>query len=476
MNNTLHTDWIENITFDELSIGQSAQLVRTLTLQDIQAFAAVSGDTNPAHLDPDYANDTRFHGVIAHGMWGGALISAVLGTQFPGPGTIYLQQNLHFTRPVHVGDTLQVRVEVQEKDASKHHVTLQCEILNQHGEQVLNGLARVIAPQHKVRRPQPEAPHIQLFSPQARLQALLQQASALERVRCAVVHPCDEPSLSGALQAASHGLIEPVLVGPRHKIEATAAEAGLSLDGLEIVDVSHSHAAADTAADMALAGQVEILMKGSLHTDELLHAVLCRAGLRTGRRMSHVFRFEVPTYPKPLWVTDAALNIAPTLQDKVDIVQNAVDFAIAMGTPKPKVAVLAAVETVNPDMPATIEAAALSKMAERGQIKGATVDGPLAFDNAISAHAAHIKHIQSLVAGDADILLAPNIESGNMLAKQLEYLGGATASGLVLGARVPIALTSRADSPDTRVASAVLALIAAHAARQDPIRKAQLGR
>ena len=476
MNDALHTDWIENITFDELEIGQSAELVRTLTLQDIQAFAAVSGDTNPAHLDPDYANDTRFHGVIAHGMWGGALISAVLGTQFPGPGTIYLQQNLHFTRPVHVGDTLQVRVEVQEKEATKHHVTLQCEILNQRGEQVLNGLARVIAPQHKVRRPQPEAPHIQLFSPQARLQALLQQARTLERVRCAVVHPCDEPSLTGALQAASHGLIEPVLIGPRDKIEATATQAGLSIAGLEIVDVSHSHAAADTAAEMALTGQVEILMKGSLHTDELLHAVLCRPGLRTGRRMSHVFRFEVPTYPKPLWVTDAALNIAPTLQDKVDIVQNAVDFAIAMGTPTPKVAVLAAVETVNPDMPATLEAAALSKMAERGQIKGATVDGPLAFDNAISAHAAHIKHIVSPVAGDADILLAPNIESGNMLAKQLEYLGGATASGLVLGARVPIALTSRADSPDTRVASAVLALIAAHAARQDPIRKAQLGR
>jgi phosphate acetyltransferase len=314
------------------------------------------------------------------------------------------------------------------------------------------------------------------FSPQARLLVLLQQASALERVRCAVVHPCDEPSLRGALQAAAYGLIEPVLVGPRHKIEAIAKEADLCLQGLEIVDVSHSHAAADTAADMALNGQAEILMKGSLHTDELLHAVLCRPGLRTGRRMSHVFRFEVPTYPKPLWVTDAALNIAPTLRHKVDIAQNAIDFATVMGTPKPKVAVLAAVETVNPDMPATLEAAALSKMAERGQIKGAIVDGPLAFDNAISLHAAHIKHIHSAVAGDADILLVPNIEAGNVLAKQFEYLSGATASGLVLGARVPIALTSRADSPDTRVASAVLALIAAHAARKDPIRQAQLGR
>lgn len=309
----------------------------------------------------------------------------------------------------------------------------------------------------------------------ARLQALLDRARTLERVRCAVVHPCDEASLGGALLAASHGLIEAVLIGPRHKIEAAAARGGLSLKGLEIIDVRHSHAAADTAAEMALTGQVEILMKGSLHTDELLHAVLSRPGLHTGRRMSHVYRFEVPTYPKPLWVTDAALNIAPSLLDKADIVQNAVDFAIAMGTPHPKVAVLAAVETVNPDMPATLDAAALSKMAERGQIRGAIVDGPLALDNAISAQAAHIKHITSPVAGDADILLAPNIESGNMLAKQLEYLGGACASGLVLGARVPIALTSRADSPDTRVASAVLALIAAHVARKDPIRQAQLG-
>ena len=476
MNDTTPTAWIENITFDELHIGQSAQLQRTLTAEDIQAFAAVSGDTNPAHLDPEYANDTRFHGVIAHGMWGGALISALLGTRFPGPCTIYLQQDLHFTRPVRVGDTLQVQATVLDKSPGQHQVTLECAIHNQHGEPVLHGLARVIAPLHKVRRPQTEAPQLQLFSPQARLQALLRQAQSLEAVRCAVVHPCDEPSLSGALQAAAHGLIIPVLVGPQHKIEAAAAQAGLSLQGLEIVDTPHSHAAADTAAELALTGQVEVLMKGSLHTDELLHAVLSRPGLRTGRRMSHVFRFEVPTYPKPLWVTDAALNIAPSLQDKVDIVQNAVDFVSTMGTPLPKVAVLAAVETVNPDMPATLEAAALSKMAERQQIRGAIVDGPLAFDNAISAHAAHIKHIHSPVAGDADILLAPNIESGNMLAKQLEYLGGATASGLVLGARVPIALTSRADSPDTRVASAVLALIAAHAARQDPIRKAQLGR
>ena len=307
------------------------------------------------------------------------------------------------------------------------------------------------------------------------LQGLLAQVRSLCRVRCAVVHPCDGPSLRGALQAASSGLIEPVLVGPRHKMQAAADAAGLSLQGLTVVDASHSHAAADLAAEMALRGEVEVLMKGSLHTDELLHAVLTRPGLHTARRMSHVFRFEVPTYPKPLWVTDAALHIAPSLREKADIVQNAIDFVIAMGTPQPKVAALAAVETVNPEMPATVEAAALSKMAERGQIRGGIVDGPLAFDNAISLEAARIKLIDSPVAGDADILLVPNIESGNILAKQFETLGGATSCGLVLGARIPIALTSRADSADTRVASAALALVAAHLARQDPIRRSQLG-
>ena len=318
-------------------------------------------------------------------------------------------------------------------------------------------------------------PTPQPFDAQARLQALLARAAALPAVRCAVVHPCDAESLSGALQAAQRGLIVPVLVGPRARIEACARQAGLNLQGIEVVDTPHSHAAADQAAGMAERGEVEILMKGALHTDELLHAVLARPALRTERRMSHVFRFEVPAYHKPLWVTDAALNIAPTLSDKADIVQNAIDFVQAMGTPEPKVAILSAVETVNPAIASTLDAAALCKMAERGQIQGGLLDGPLAFDNAISAHAARIKHIRSAVAGDADILIAPNLEAGNMLAKQLEYLGGATASGLVLGARVPIALTSRADGADSRVASTLLALVAAHRARQDPIRRAQLG-
>ena len=469
-------DWIENHTYDEIQTGQTARLVRTLTLADIQAFAAVSGDTNPAHLDPEYANDTLFHGVIAHGMWGGALISALLGTQFPGPGTIYLQQDLHFTRPVRVGDTLTVEVRVMAKDDAKKHLELDCHVTNQKGDAVLHGIARVLAPTQKVRRPKVEAPHIQLIDPQARFKALLAQRGDLPAVRCAVVHPCDAESLSGALDAADHGLIVPVLVGPLAKVQATAQAAGRSLQGVECIDVPHSHAAAAEAVRMAVAGEVEILMKGSLHTDELLHEVLQQPGLRPGRRMSHAFRFDGPLYPKPLWVTDAALNISPGLRDKADIVQNAIDLARTMGVSQPKVALLAAVETVNPDMPATLDAAALCKMADRGQIKGGLLDGPLAFDNAVSMHAAQIKHIQSAVAGDADILMVPDLESGNILAKQLEYLAGASGAGLVVGARVPIALTSRADSAMTRVASALLALIAAHRARLDPIRQQQLKR
>jgi len=233
--------------------------------------------------------------------------------------------------------------------------------------------------------------------------------------------------------------------------------------------VPHSHAAADMAAEMAATQQVEILMKGSLHTDELLHAVLCRPALRTGRRMSHVFRFDVPMYPKPLMVTDAALNIRPNLAEKVDIISNAIELAHILGIEQPKLAILSAVETVNPDIPSTLDAAALCKMADRGQIKGGILDGPLAFDNAISLQAARIKNIASPVAGDADILVCPDLESGNMLAKQLEYLAGATGSGLVLGARVPIALTSRADGPATRVASALLALLAAHKNRASAV-------
>jgi len=467
MNLPLESELIENYTFSDIKIGQSARLLRTLTVEDISAFAAVSGDTNPAHLDPDYANDTLFHGVIAHGMWGGSLISALLGTQFPGPGTIYQDQALHFTKPVRIGDTVTVTVTVTAMNPANKSVELDCLVINQRGERVLSGVAKVLAPTIKVRLPRVQAPQIQLFDPQARFRDLLALGENLEAVRCAVVHPCDEGSLSGAMDAARYGLIVPVLIGPEVRIRHVAAEASIDLTGVEIIDQPHSHAAAETAAEMAASWKVEMLMKGSLHTDELIHAVLSKHALRTGRRMSHVFRFDVPLYHKPLLITDAALNIRPTLQEKVDIIQNAIDFARIMGVVVPKVAILSAVETVNPNIPSTLDAAALCKMAERGQITGGVLDGPLAFDNAISRHAAQIKNIESEVAGHADIMAVPDLESGNMLAKQLEYLAGASGSGIVLGARVPIALTSRADGPSNRVASALLALLVAHNARRD---------
>jgi len=462
--NTL-TDFVENFTFDELQIGQSARLLRTLTPHDIQTFAAVSGDTNPAHLDADYAGDTLMHGVVGHGMWSGALISALLGTQFPGTGTIYLDQSLNFSRPVRIGDTLTVSATVMSKDVGRKSVDMACEVINQKGECVVSGVARVLAPTQKVVRPRSSVPKIQLFDPQARFHALLHQGASLPAVRCAVVHPCDEGSLTGAVDAARLGLMIPVLIGPEARIRATAEEFSLDISGMEIVNMPHSHAAAEHAAALAASGDVLSLMKGSLHTDELILAVLARKELRTGRRMSHVFRFDVPLYSKPLLITDAALNIRPTLMEKVDIIQNAIDFARILGVDQPRVAILSAVENVNPNIPSTLDAAALCKMADRGQITGGLLDGPLAFDNAISMEAAKIKKITSDVAGQADILAVPDLESGNMVAKQLEYLAGATGSGIVLGARVPIALTSRADGPMARASSALLALLVAHHGR-----------
>jgi len=273
--------------------------------------------------------------------------------------------------------------------------------------------------------------------------------------------------LSGAVEAFEHGLIVPFLVGPAASIKKIAASSGIDLGNVEIVDVPHSHAAAERAVALVREGRAEILMKGSLHTDELMGAVVSReGGLRTGRRISHVFIMDVPTYHKALVITDGAINIAPTLEDKMDICQNAVDLAISLGLERPKVAILAAVETVTSKMPATIDAAALCKMAERGQIKGAILDGPMAFDNAISKEAAATKGIQSPVAGDPDILLAPDLEAGNMLAKQLSFLANADSAGMVLGAKVPIILTSRADSVRSRIASCAVAVLVAHARRK----------
>ncbi|HUP08259.1 MAG TPA: bifunctional enoyl-CoA hydratase/phosphate acetyltransferase [Caldimonas sp.] len=452
---------IRNRTFDEIAVGDNASIERTLTTADIQLFATMSGDVNPQHIDTQFAESTRFHGVIAHGMWGAALISAVLGTRLPGPGTVYLAQTLQFHAPVRVGDTLTITVTVTARDPENHRVTLDCRCVNHERHTVITGEATVLAPTERIERARSTLPQLRIALEHGdHLVRLLQYVKPLGRIRIAVAHPCDAVSLSAALDARAAGLIEPVLIAPRARLESVAKEAGLSIEGVTVIDAPHSVAAAKRAVELAVNGEVEALMKGSLHTDELMSAVVA-SPLRTSRRMSHCFLMQSPAYPRPFIITDAAINIAPTLPEKADIIRNAIDLAHAFGVLRPRVAILAAVETVNPHMPATLDAAALCKMADRRQIDGAILDGPLAFDNAVSAAAARTKGIVSDVAGAADILVVPDLESGNMLAKQLEYLGGAASAGIVVGARVPIVLTSRADSRESRIASCAIALVAA---------------
>jgi phosphate acetyltransferase len=310
-------------------------------------------------------------------------------------------------------------------------------------------------------------PEVTISDRESRYRHLLSITAGMSPIPIAVAHPCDAESLRGPIQAAQAGLVDPILVGPEAKIRAIAEEEGLDLKGFRIVDVPHSHAAAEAAVALCRDGGIEALMKGSLHTDELMAAVVSKTtGLRTARRISHVFLADVPTYPHPLMITDAAINIEPTLEDKVHIIQNAIELGHMLGLAEPKVAILAAVETVNPKMRSTIDAAALCKMADRRQITGGLLDGPLAFDNAVSLVAAKTKGIRSAVAGNADILVVPDLESGNMVAKQLEYLAGALMAGVVLGARVPIVLTSRADTAETRAASCAIAQLMAHRKRE----------
>jgi phosphotransacetylase/acyl dehydratase len=455
---------IENRTFDEIEVGDSAHTTRTLSQRDIQLFAAMSGDMNPLEMDPDYARDAMFHHVVAHGMWGGSLISAVLGMQLPGPGTIYLSQDLHFQAPINVGDTIEVIVTVAAKDSLQHRVTFHCCVRNQYGVDVILGTAEVQAPTEKVRCSQTDLPDVQIAD-HRRFRQLLARVKGRPAMPTAVVHPCDDNAIVAAIEAAHAGLIEPILVGPAARMMAAAKHAGVDITPYRLVDTPHSHAAAAQAVALVKSGEAKLLMKGSLHTDELMHAVVAENGLRTGRRLSHVYLMDVPSYARLLLVTDAAINIAPTLDEKRDIIQNAIDLAHILGVAVPKVAVLSAVETVNSAIPSTIDAAALCKMAERGQITGGVVDGPLAFDNAVSTLAAREKGIDSKVAGMADILVVPDLESGNMLAKQLTFLAGADAAGVVMGAQVPIILTSRADAPRARIASCAVAVLLVQATR-----------
>lgn len=457
------TEMIENRTFAEIELAETASVTRSLTADDIKLFALVSGDVNPAHVDAEFAATDMFHHVIAHGMWGGGLISAVLGTELPGPGAIYLSQSLRFRHPVSVGDTITASVTVVEKRSDRGVVALDCRCVNQRGEEVITGRAEVKAPTEKVRRPRAALPEVRLRD-HDNYRRLMEYAAEGDPLPVAVAHPCSASALTAVKEAADANLLVPILVGPEQRIRAAAEETGLDISSFRLAPADHSHDAAAKAVELVRSGEAKLLMKGSLHTDELMSAVVAKAaGLRTERRISHAYIMDVPGRSAPLIITDAAINIAPTLEEKADIIRNAIDLAHVMRIEQPKVAILAAVESVNPAMPSTLDAAALCKMADRGQIVGGLLDGPLALDNAISETAASEKGIVSPVAGKAEILVVPNLEAGNMLAKQLTFLGGADAAGVVLGARVPIILTSRADSLRTRLASCAVSLLLARA-------------
>jgi phosphate acetyltransferase len=460
---------IENRTFDEIGIGDSATLERTLTEQDITLFAVMSGDINPAHVDAEYATSSRFREVIGHGMWSGALISTILGTLFPGPGTIYLGQNLRFRRPVKVGDTITIKVTAKEKDVAKGKIVLDTECTNQDGDVVVSGAAEVIAPTEKVRRPKVYLPAVRFDDKEIRFREIMGRVKArqLSPIATAIVYPTDADSLTAVAIAAQQGTIAPILIGREGLIHEAAERAGIALAEFEMMPAANPREAVAVAVRLAREGRIEGILKGSVSTEELIGAVISKThGLRTERRMSHVHVLDIPTYPKPLFITDSMINIAPGLSDKREICQNAIDLARWLGIPAPKVALLAAVETINPKMPATIEAATLCKMAERGQISGGILDGPLTVDHAVSLKAAQFTGIRSAVAGQADILLAPNLESGNMIARELASLADALSAGIVLGARVPIALTGRGDDRHCWLASAALVQIAAHMRRQ----------
>ena len=454
-------EWIENKIFSEIKIGDVAELRHSLLQKDIELFAIMSGDVNPAHVDAEFAKDDLFHKIIAHGMWGASLISTVLGTILPGPGTIYLDQSLKFSHPIALGDTVTVRLTVTHKHDDKSIIDLDCQCITQDGKVAISGTATVIAPTQKIKRKRIVMPSVVLQRIDSHWnQHLLEMRKGLAPLVTAIVHPVDELSLRGAITAAEEGSIQPILVGPEQKIHAAAAAAKLDISAYEIMTTRHSQEAAELAVQLARSGKVEALMKGALHTDELMSAVVDKeTGLRTGRRMSHVFALEVPNYSKPLFLTDAALNLFPHLLEKVDIVQNAIDLFVGLGLGVPKVAILSAVEMINEKIPSTLDAAALCKMAERGQIHGGILDGPLAFDNAISIESASVKGIISKVAGDADILVVPDVESGNILYKQMTYLSTLEAAGMVMGASVPIILTSRGSDVFSRTLSAAMAQV-----------------
>jgi phosphate acetyltransferase len=456
------TESLTNVTFKEIKVGDTASVVRRLSKTEVEALALVGGDVDAFQIAE--GEQLRPGDVQTEAVGAEALLSGLLNRKLPGPGTTITAQDLQFDGSVQTGDELVATVTARQKHSKGGLVVFDCDVRS-NGRKLVTGTVTVRAPQHRLHYAEVATPQV-ILRRTDKYAKLLKDCESLPPVACVVAHPCDHDSLLGPVEAAKLKLIEPILVGPEDKIRAVAEAEGIDLSPYRIIPTEHSHASAEKAVALVRAGEGEALMKGSLHTDALMGAVVSSAtGLRTSRRISHVFIMDVPSYPRALAITDAAINIAPTLEDKMHIAQNVIDLAHVLGEKEPKLAILSAVETINPKIPSTIEAAALCKMADRGQITGAIVDGPLAFDNAISEEAAKTKKITSPVAGRADILLVPDLEAGNMLAKQLQYLAGAEAAGIVLGARVPIVLTSRADNVRTRLASIAVMKLIAHTRR-----------
>jgi phosphotransacetylase/acyl dehydratase len=457
----MNLGFIESKTYEEISVGDTARTEHVLTTDDAMAFASISGFHSVLHSEELI---DRAGGIPQTGpnMWCASLISGLFSMNIPGPGCTLTNVSLSFHHRIHVGDRILVKVQVTAKDDSTKSVKFDCEANSGDGTPIFSGTAQLLAPPKKLRWSTLPVPQLIVNNPYRHYLGMIARATSRPAVMTAIVWPCDEVSLGGAIRAFKDKLIVPVLVGAEAQIRSLAGTMHLDLETIRIVDIAESRPAAIRAVEMARKGEVQMLMKGALHTDELMSAVVSReGGMRTGRRISHVFALDVPSYHKPLFVTDAAINIQPDLETKMDILQNAIDMMHKLEVVNPKVAILSAVESVNAAIPSTLDAAALCKMVDRGQITGAIVDGPLAFDNAISSDAARIKKIKSPVAGDVDLLLVPNLEAGNILFKELQYLAGALAAGVVVGAKVPIVLTSRADGELARMASCALGVLLA---------------
>ncbi|MTI17164.1 bifunctional enoyl-CoA hydratase/phosphate acetyltransferase [Rhodobacteraceae bacterium RKSG542] len=446
-----------NRTYDQIKVGDTVTRSRICTANDLYVYAHASGNVNPLHLP-----NTQWEGIAAKDgpsapfMWVASLISALVGNFLPGPGCVYRGQNLKFHEKVRVDQVLDVTATVVEK-LPENLIRLETSVKLSDGTLVAEGEATVLAPTETINYDPEELPGL-LMKRHQHFDKLVKLAAKLPAIPTSVVCPDDANSLGGAVLAAQAGLIVPILVGPAKRIQATAEKIGADISAYELIDVPTENEAAARAVALVHEGRVRSVMKGHLHTDDLLrHVVKREGGLRTKRRISHVFVMDVPGRPTPLLVSDAAINIAPDLNTKVDITQNSINIGRSIGLNPPKVAIMSALETVNPAIPSTIDAAVLSKMADRGQIKGGIVDGPLAMDNAIDMEAAQTKGIESPVAGQAEVLVVPNLEAGNMVVKELTFLAHAETAGLVVGARVPVILTSRADNDRARLVSCALA-------------------